>query len=182
MLLAYLPTTRLEHITNKAAQRRALANLFYACLSHILHPLQEAGINGIIMATGHGVCHHCHPIFACFVGDYPEQMLTVCCKHGECPECTVPHDKLGDNQRYAPRDLINVLNALELADRGGTEFTQACAKAGIKPVYHPFWEKLPYVNIFRSITPDILHQLYQGVLKHVIIWLKAAFGTTEIDA
>ncbi|KAJ7795007.1 hypothetical protein B0H14DRAFT_3555966 [Mycena olivaceomarginata] len=29
---------------------------------------------------------------------------------------------------------------------------------------------------------DILHQLYQGVIKHVVNWLKAAFGPAEIDA
>jgi hypothetical protein len=41
---------------------------------------------------------------------------------------------------------------------------------------------LPFTNVFISITPDILHQLLQGVLKNLIIWLILAFGPTEIDA
>ncbi|KAJ6565412.1 hypothetical protein B0H10DRAFT_1842561, partial [Mycena sp. CBHHK59/15] len=32
-------------------------------------------------------------------------------------------------------------------------------------IYHPFWEGLPYTNIFQAISPDILHQLYQGIVK-----------------
>lgn len=32
ILLAYLPTSRLEHITNKAARRQTLANLFHVCM------------------------------------------------------------------------------------------------------------------------------------------------------
>ena len=47
---------------------------------------------------------------------------------------------------------------------------------------HPFWEDLKGVNIFDSITPDILHQVYQGVIKHLVNWIKSIFGTTEIDA
>jgi hypothetical protein len=33
VLLAYLPTSRLENVTNKSARRRLLANLYHSCLS-----------------------------------------------------------------------------------------------------------------------------------------------------
>ena len=55
ILLAYLPTSRLEHITNKEARRRVAANLFHACLSMILKPLAEAGVHGIKVTSGDGV-------------------------------------------------------------------------------------------------------------------------------
>ncbi|OAX31749.1 hypothetical protein K503DRAFT_794902 [Rhizopogon vinicolor AM-OR11-026] len=35
-------------------------------------------------------------------------------------------------------------------------------------IQHPFWEGFPYANIHLSITPDILHQLYQGIFKHAL--------------
>ncbi|KAJ7860220.1 hypothetical protein B0H14DRAFT_3084863 [Mycena olivaceomarginata] len=41
---------------------------------------------------------------------------------------------------------------------------------------------LPYVNIFLSVTSDILHQLYQGIIKHIVGWITEAFGPAEIDA
>ncbi|KAL0577037.1 hypothetical protein V5O48_004941 [Marasmius crinis-equi] len=52
----------------------------------------------------------------------------------------------------------------------------------MKPIAEPFWQNLPYTNIFRSITPDILHQLYQGLVKHLIAWLIKIIGAPEIDA
>ena len=45
-----------------------------------------------------------------------------------------------------------------------------------------FWKNLPFVDIYRSIMPDILHQLYQGLLKHLIVWIRAAVGDAKIDA
>jgi len=63
-------------------------------------------------------------------------------------------------------------------------FHAACCEAGLKPVFHPFWETFPLADIFLSITPDILHQLLQGVMKHLISWLTSplAFGPAKINA
>ncbi|PIL31105.1 hypothetical protein GSI_05801 [Ganoderma sinense ZZ0214-1] len=184
ILLAYLPTTRLQHIKSKAARRRTLANLFHACMTHITAPLVTAGLDGIEIASGDGVFRRGHPILAVYVGDYPEQVLVTGCKTGKCPKCPIPRDELGDDTDTSRpfRDFGKVLDALAAADEGPRAFTRACREAGIKPLYHPFWESLPYMNIYYAITPDILHQLYQGVVKHLIGWLQKACGADEIDA
>ena len=39
-----------------------------------------------------------------------------------------------------------------------------------------------FVNIFCSITLDILYQLYLGVVKYLISWIQHAYGDAEIDA
>src|ERR1700759_4312449 len=75
ILLAYLPTTKLKHVTSAAARRRMLINLFHSCLKNILQPLEDIGINGIAMADGNGVSRRIHPILAVYIGDYPEQVL-----------------------------------------------------------------------------------------------------------
>ncbi|KIJ13120.1 hypothetical protein PAXINDRAFT_136381 [Paxillus involutus ATCC 200175] len=183
ILLGYLPTTRLEHITNLAARRRTLANLFHACMRHIVHPLKEAGWNGVPMASGDGAVRCGHPLLASYIGDYPEQILVTGVKTGECPSCDVPRGALGSsNQPFDFRGLRQILDALRKADDNPLEFFKACGDAGIKPLYHPFWDDLPYSNIFHAITPDILHQLHQGMIKHLIAWIKSAFGDAEIDA
>ncbi|KAJ7190265.1 hypothetical protein GGX14DRAFT_538049 [Mycena pura] len=183
ILVGYLPTTRLEHIKNKAARRRAMANLYHACLRKILEPLEDVGYDGIEWKTGVGDVHRCHPIFAIFGGDYPEQCLVTGAKYGECCVCPCPAHELGDFKvMYEPRDLDAALAALAKADGNIAEFTRACREAGIKPLFRPFWEKLPFCNIFLCITPDILHQILQGVLKHVFNWVKDAYGPEEIDA
>ncbi len=106
-------------------------------------------------------------------------------KTGECPVCDEPCVGLGDSNYTTPRpprDDAPVRKALNSVNKGVQAFTQACSDAGIKPVQEPFWKNLPFVNIFESITPDILHQLYQGLVKHLIAWIKEAYGTAEIDA
>ena len=184
ILLAYLPSSRLEHITNKAARRRVNANLFHTCLSMILKPLIKAGIHGVKVVSGDGVAQRGHPIFAMYIGDYPEQLLVTCCKNGTCPKCDIAPTDVGNDTDpdRTLRSLTDVLAALGEVDNTAAAFSRACREAGIKPVRHPFWEKLPYVNVFLSITPDILHQLHQGVIKHVLGWLKAAYGAEELDA
>jgi hypothetical protein len=75
-----------------------------------------------------------------------------------------------------------VLDALTALNEGNLSFVCACSAAGIKPIVHPFWEDLPFTNIFCVITPDVLHQLYQGLIKHLLGWLSAACGAAKIDA
>ncbi|KAF7340673.1 hypothetical protein MSAN_02095300 [Mycena sanguinolenta] len=182
VLLGYLPTSRMKNVKNKSARRRILANVFHACMAHILAPLKDAGITGIPVMSGDGVTRRGHPIYATFVGDYPEQALVTAVKTGECPTCVAPPDLLGEDSDFPLRDLEAILTALKSLDQGPTIYTRTCEEAGIKPIYHPFWEELPYTNIFQAISPDILHQLYQGVIKHLTSWLKECCGEAEIDA
>ncbi|THH20201.1 hypothetical protein EW146_g1111 [Bondarzewia mesenterica] len=183
ILLGYLPATGLKHIQHDDTRRRALSNLFHACMRKIVQPLKKYGKNGVAMADGYGVVRRGHPIFAAFVGDYPEQVLVAGCKTGECPKGSTKNEDLGNFG--VPCELRNigmVLEALASMDRGPEAFVKACKEAGIKPIHCPFWQGLPFANIYRAITPDILHQLYQGMLKHLISWLKDSFGEAEIDA
>ncbi|KIJ15199.1 hypothetical protein PAXINDRAFT_77646, partial [Paxillus involutus ATCC 200175] len=183
ILVGYLPTTKLEHVTNKSARRRTCANIFHACMRELLSPMKEAGLHGVPMRSGDGVLRRVHMLVACYIGDYPEQLLVMGVKTGECPGCDIPRGKLGSaNTTYEFRDLKNILDALALVDGDPLQFTRACTQAGIKPIYRPFWQDLPYCNIYHTITPDVLHQLYQGLIKHLISWIKLAYCEAEIDA
>ncbi|KAJ3811030.1 hypothetical protein F5876DRAFT_88572 [Lentinula aff. lateritia] len=175
ILLAYLPTSRLLHITVKAARKWSIANLFHACMGDLLAPLKEAGVNGVVLSSGDGIRRRCHPILAAYIGDNPEQMLVTCSYYGTSPVCTVSKDQLGDYPCSAElRDPIKAVQAAKLINTA--EWTKYCSDADMKPIQHPFWEDLPYTDIFRSITPDILHQMYQGVMKHLIVWITTIVG------
>jgi hypothetical protein len=183
ILLGYIPTTRLEHVTNKAARRRMLMNLFHTCLSRFLGPLKPVGLKGIAMMSGNGAFHQTHPLFAIFSRDYPEQVLVTCITSGECVPCPTKRNELDKEPTESYRDMDHILDAFEYAnDPDLTEFIAACKLAGIKPIVNPFWRGLPLVHIFRSICPDILHQFYQRVIKHLTVWIKSAFGPLELDA
>ena len=181
VLLGYLPTTRLEHITNKAARRRTVGNLFHTCMAGILEPLKTAGIEGHAIASGDGAIRRAHPIYACFVADYPEQILAVGVKTGECPGCKVHRNDLGEFGALADspfRDINKILDALEALDNSNdySDFAQTCADLSVKPLAEPFWKELPFTNIYQAITPDVLHQLYQGIFKHLVSWIKIGFS------
>jgi hypothetical protein len=161
-----------------------LANLFHASLKHILQPLENAGCTGLPMTSRAGLVYRCHPLFAVFVGDYPEQILTTICKTGDCPKCDIDHNAMGeDDESYTLRDANVVLDALaSFNPNDPAEFTLKCKAAKVKPIANPFWKDLPYVDIFQSITPDILHQGWQGLVKYLLKWLKEVYGVAEIDA
>jgi len=57
VLIGYIPTTKLEGISNKTARRRALGNLFHACMHHVLGPIGPYGETGVAMMSGDGVWH-----------------------------------------------------------------------------------------------------------------------------
>ncbi|KAH8984959.1 hypothetical protein EDB86DRAFT_3066087 [Lactarius hatsudake] len=168
MLMGYIPATQLKQIANKDARSRALANLFHSCMHKLLHPIESYGMTGIAMATSDGIWYRCHPILAMFIGDYPEQLLVTCTYSRRCPKCTVPRGELGTDSRFPLRNFGAAVGTFSLSDGDPTTFHARCHDTGLKPTYHPFWECLPFANIFLSITPDILHQLHQGVLKHLI--------------
>ncbi|KAJ3792701.1 hypothetical protein GGU11DRAFT_818959 [Lentinula aff. detonsa] len=183
VLVGYLPVTSLEHIKNAASRRRSLANLFHTCMRTIVKPLEVAGATGLVIASGDGLRRHGHPIFAAHISDYPEQVLVSCCISGHCPQCTIPRQRIGENTEPHPfRHLRSILEALSMVDRGASAFIKACQGANIKPVFEPFWAHLPYSNVYLAITPNILHQLYQGVFKHMKNWVIEAYGAHEIDA
>ena len=184
ILLGYLPTTPLLHVSSTASRRRMLGNLFHYCFSHILEPLKPLDKTGPIeMSSGDGVIRRTFPMFACFVGDYPEQVLVSGCKTGDCPRCPKKRKELGDlEEEYEYRDLAKILEALATFEEDPAGYSAACSKAGIKPIVHPFWQELPYSDIYLGITPDILHQLYQGVMKHLVSWITTAFSTKDLDA
>ncbi|KAJ3560355.1 hypothetical protein NP233_g10889 [Leucocoprinus birnbaumii] len=183
VLLAYLPTTKLKHITSQASRCHTMLNLFHACMKFILQPLEVAGREGVFMASNNGAIWHCFLILATYISDYPEQVLVSLVKTGECPICPAPREGIGSpTSIQEPRNINKIHSALNTINDSAQAFFKACSDIGIKPVLVPFWKDLPHLNIYSSITPDVLHQLYQGVIKHLLSWLRVACGAAEINA
>ncbi|KAJ7699702.1 hypothetical protein B0H14DRAFT_3100206 [Mycena olivaceomarginata] len=52
----------------------------------------------------------------------------------------------------------------------------------VAAVHKPFWQGFPLTNIASSLTSDVLHQLYQGVFKHLVGWCQSLITPDELDA
>ncbi|TFK66936.1 hypothetical protein BDN72DRAFT_822925 [Pluteus cervinus] len=185
VLIGYLPTSKLAHIKTKASRRRCVANLYHACLGKILKPTIKPGRRGKVMPSGDGVRRRCHPIHAIFSGDYPEQLLATGVPKDKCAQCPAGKAGFCSHQPVEQpfRELGPILEALHTVDDdAGSNYREVCKTYGVKPIIDPFWKDLPYANIYQSITPDVLHQLHQGLVKHIVKWLIEAFGPAELDA
>ena len=183
MVLAYLPTSYLKHVTSDVSRRRMVNNLFHSCLGEILGPIRRAAVEGVLMKDGSGVLRRCHPMLASYTADYPEQVMVTGTKTKDCPKCNIPSEKMGDlSAPYELRDIEAILNAFALVNLDPRLFRETCNNLRIKPIFHPFFERLPYLNIYQAITPDILHQLHQGILRHLLSWLVQAYGANEINS
>lgn len=186
VLLGYLPVTSLKSVTNDDERRRLLNNLFHDCMRDILEPCRKVARDGILLTSGDGVRRRCHPILAAFVGDYPEQVLVAGVKSGLCPKGKIPPSDLGSQEPCQQRSHAAAATAFHWLDEEQHPndiegYRAQCDEAGVKPGIKPFWTEYPYADIYQAITPDILHQLYQGLVKHLISWLKEVYGAKAID-
>ncbi|KAE9394162.1 hypothetical protein BT96DRAFT_958870 [Gymnopus androsaceus JB14] len=126
-----------------------------------------------------------HPILACYVADYPEQCMVTCSRYGTCPKCRATADELSNSSPASCRSAawtLGIMKHAKVSSTSNAQYFQACMREEVSGyVYRPFWDDLPFLDIHFSITPDVLHQLYQGVLKHLINWCQDIIGKDELD-
>lgn len=186
ILVAYLPTAKLDGLhLGEEAERLARARLFHHCMKIIVEPLKRLGNNGKMMVGGDGYIRHCFPVLTCYVADYPEQSLVCCTRAGStCPQCPTVKEDFHRNDHPPIRDKNQTLRTIRRACGQPTAARQEeCLKsAGFTGVDEPFWADLPHCNIHEAITPDLFHQLYQGLVKHAVRWVQRVVGKDELDA
>lgn len=140
------------------------------------------------MTSAKGEVRRVHPILAAYVADYPEQCLVACSKYGTCPKCQCPADDLENPNPHPARsqrwtlDIIAQGKSLQDNGSGSTKFHEFCMSHEVSGGVHlPFWSGFPLCDIHLAITPDILHQLYQGVFKHLVRWCRTLLTDRELD-
>ena len=187
ILLGYLPVSKVSRVgLTKCEHKARTQRIFHAAMRLIVSPLIKAGKEGIEVTSGDGCVRKVFPVLASYVADYPEQCLVTCSKYGTCPKCQCPADKLGDDKPAEPRTEERTEEIIQHAwQKGGgsssaveAECMMLDTSGGVKK---PFWTGLPFADIPLSITPDVLHQLYQGVFKHLVSWCQDLLTPEELD-
>jgi hypothetical protein len=177
VLIGYLPVSKFR-VFKPSSRLRARQQFFHDCMSRIMHPLVEAGTHGVKMTCADGLIRLVFPILSCYVADAPEQARVTCVKENHCPKCPVAPNERGEQLfpdytgRVPLRDQGRAAYLLRVVDRSNVK-TPAFKREGFRSTDHPFWADLPHTNIFMAITPDILHQLHNGLVgEHVVPWLQ----------
>ncbi|KAI0733701.1 hypothetical protein C8Q72DRAFT_880835 [Fomitopsis betulina] len=91
------------------------------------------------------------------------------------------HEQKSRVQRLFHTAMCVILKPLMRAGVDGMEVTGGNGCDISSNVEKLFWADLLYTDIHLSITPDILHQLYQGVFKHVLSWCQDLLRPKELD-
>jgi hypothetical protein len=152
ILIGYIPITKLNCFSELKRKTQG-QQIFHDCMRSLLQPLMDAGNSGVMMACANGFVCRIFPILAVYVADHPEQCLTTFCQENCCPHCVVEVKKHGRPEFSTRRDPASTLEAMKDAAIGDTE---DLTRLGLRP-NRPFWEGLPYCNIFSCFTPDLLH-------------------------
>ncbi|KAF7344216.1 hypothetical protein MVEN_01712300 [Mycena venus] len=162
VLLGYIPVAKLEIFSKK----RSGVNhqLFHDCMRTMLQSLKVAERDGVTMDCADGFVRKMYLILAAYIADYPEQCL---CR---------------GNTTHAPwRCPTEILQTL--ADQSNGEYPTEFVDLNLRAI-NPFWADLPHCDIFRSMTPDLLHELHNGVFGyHLVKWSTEAMngGQAEVD-
>lgn len=186
ILIGYLSVSKEvgENLTKKQQSAR-VQQLFHDSMRIILDPLIKAGREGVEITGGDGQVRRVHPILAAYVADYPEQCLVTCSKYGTCPRCQVTESELQDRHPASPRIQRETVKALKKAKASATSmshYQQLCRIELISGgITRPFWEGFPFCDIHLSMTPDILHQLYHGIVKYLTLWCTSLIDNRELD-
>ncbi|EIN13305.1 hypothetical protein PUNSTDRAFT_59004 [Punctularia strigosozonata HHB-11173 SS5] len=186
VLIAYLPITDMSHLPDDVA-RVMRARSFHAAMRVVLRSLEDAGKTGVELTGGDGAVRLAFPIVAVYVADHPEQSLVCCTRFGQrCPKCSAAATDFAKHRlsSWTLRKQTDTLHNLRRAQAHGSyrKAEAALKAAGLTHVDDPFWAHLPHCNIHSAISADVLHQLYQGMLMHLIEWLTALIGASELDA
>ena len=171
---------------NDQEHRSRVQRLFHESMRIVLEPLIDAGNNGIEMTSSDGAIRRVHPILTCYVADYPEQCLVACTKYGTCPKCRASSKQLEDplpTQKRTQKWTESIIMEGKNQAKGNPQkFHTYCMSFDVAGgIYRPFWEGFPFCDIHSSITPDVLHQLYQGVFKHLVGWCQNILTPQELD-
>lgn len=154
-------------------------------MRHVMSPLFTAGRDGVEMTSADGAVRQVHPILASYVADFPEQCMVTCSKSGTCPKCQVDAEHLSDGNIHLLRTnawTLGVMRDARASTSSTAQYFKTCMQEEVSGyTYRPFWDELPFCDIHFAITPDVLHQLYQGVLKHIITWCQQILTKEEFD-
>jgi len=187
VLIAYLSVDKMDRSRmNDQEHRSRVQRLFHESMRIVLEPLIDAGTTGIEMTSSDGAVRRVHPILTCYVADYPEQCLVACTKYGTCPKCRASFKQLGDplptEKRTQKWTETIIKEGKNQANGNPQKLHTYCMSFDVAgTIYRPFWEGFPFCDIHSSITPDVLHQLYQGVFKHLVGWCQNILTPQELD-
>ncbi|KAJ6541300.1 hypothetical protein B0H10DRAFT_2181502 [Mycena sp. CBHHK59/15] len=165
-LIGFLAISKTDRENQDSTEFRSFRrNLFHGSLRYILQSLKPGMTVPEVTLFADG--HYRHVIYGLgpYIANYPEQVLLACVVQGWCPRCTAPRDDLdGPSGR---RTQLHTDTLFDVFDHGAM-----WDQYGVIPDVLPFTWEFPWADIYKLLSPDILHQVIKGTFKdHLVAWV-----------
>ena len=116
----------------------------------------------------------CFPILSAWIGDHAEHTIFNGISSKSCPQCEVPATELGQDPRniYAPPNYPHYAQKTsEYKQSLDTHIADYFQQMGIKMDRNIF-SGLYRVNPAELYNPCLLHNIYLGLFKEMMKWIK----------
>ena len=174
LLLALLPVS--PKLTGESAPadealRQTNANALRAVFDLVLAPLQEVVQEGTVMDCADSKTRLCFPILSAWIADHAEHAALHGIGSKSCPKCEIPSKELGENlwKIYEARDYALYWEKAQEQESGEAGIAEYFQQVGVYIGCNVFAE-LYRVNPADLHKPDLLHNIYLGLFKHIIEW------------
>ncbi|KAG8742846.1 hypothetical protein FRC10_000825 [Ceratobasidium sp. 414] len=177
-LLAYLPVDKFDYVLDDEERSRLRRELTHRAMEKLFEELRVASKEGVEALCADGRYRRAYLIVAGLSLDFEEQVLMSGIISSGCPKCRQGFHGRGSGKLGPLRTNHETLCAMHARLENGNR--HQCDELGLHPIW-PWWANIPYMNFAACLMPDILHQLHQGMLRHLLWWACKAAGEAQVD-
>lgn len=173
-LLPVPPKFSSKTAKTRSAQRMTNDEVLEAVFTFLFEPMETITANGKEMCCSDGQVRQCFPVLAAWIADHAENETLHGLKRMSCAVCEVPVERLGsdEKERHPTRDYHKYAAIEEHYVNTGEEDNVASLLAvGVKMGRNVF-AGLSRVEVPLLFKPDILHNIYLGLFKHLMQWIE----------
>ncbi|KAL0060070.1 hypothetical protein AAF712_013146 [Marasmius tenuissimus] len=81
------------------------------------------------------------------------------------------------------QNKMGVIDFAKIATSSVPRYVKRCMEQGVSGVVDkPFWTDFWGTDIYLTLTPDVLHQLYRGVFKDLVNWCQLILSEDELNS
>jgi hypothetical protein len=158
----------------RSTQRITNDEILEGVFSLIFEPLEAIAKFGKEMNCSDGMVRQCFLVLAAWIADHVENEILHGLKRMSCVVCEVPVERLGSNAEevYPTRDYEKYTEiAQRYFDSGDERFATSLSAVGVK-IERNVFAGISRVTIPLLYKPDILHNVYLGIFRHLMQWIE----------